>query len=141
MSLLRLQRRAPRRRRGSNAVEFALILPILITLFAGIVEWGWTLNQQMMVVQAAREGARAGVSTPRDDDPETAAQARVVQSLNDMGLNGGAAVVTVSIVGAYPDELLQVNLALPHQPIIGLVPIPVDLKAALTMRLEEQVAP
>lgn len=134
-------RRCARSRRGSNAVEFALILPILITLLAGIVEWGWTLNQQMMVVQAAREGARAGVSTPRDDDPETAAQARVVQSLNDMGLNGGAATVTVSIVGAYPDELLQVNLALPHQPIIGLVPIPVDLKAALTMRLEEQVAP
>ena len=141
MSMISLHRSAARRRRGSNAVEFALILPILITLFAGIVEWGWTLNQQMMVVQAAREGARAGVSTPRDDDPETAAQARVVQSLNDMGLNGGAATVTVSIVGAYPDELLQVNLALPHQPIIGLVPIPVDLKAALTMRLEEQVAP
>lgn len=134
-------RRCARSRRGSNAVEFALILPILITLLAGIVEWGWTLNQQMMVVQAAREGARAGVSTPRDDDPETAAQARVVQSLNDMGLKGSAATVTVSIVGAYPDELLQVNLALPHQPIIGLVPIPVDLKAALTMRLEEQVAP
>lgn len=134
-------RRCARSRRGSNAVEFALILPILITLLAGIVEWGWTLNQQMMVVQAAREGARAGVSTPRDDDPETAAQARVVQSLNDMGLNGSAATVTVSIVGAYPDELLQVNLALPHEPIIGLVPIPVDLKAALTMRLEEQVAP
>ena len=134
-------RRCARSRRGSNAVEFALILPILITLLAGIVEWGWTLNQQMMVVQAAREGARAGVSTPRDDDPETAAQARVIQSLNDMGLNGSAATVTVSIVGAYPDELLQVNLALPHQPIIGLVPIPVDLKAALTMRLEEQVAP
>ena len=134
-------RRCARSRRGSNAVEFALILPILITLFAGIVEWGWTLNQQMMVVQAAREGARAGVSTPRDDDPETAAQARVVQSLNDMGLNGSAATVTVSIVGAYPDELLQVDLALPHEPIIGLVPMPVDLKAALTMRLEEQVAP
>lgn len=122
-------------------MEFALILPILITLFAGIVEWGWTLNQQMMVLQAAREGARAGVSTPRDDDPETAAQARVVQSLNDMGLKGSAAAVTVNIVGAYPDELLQVDLALPHEPIIGLVPMPVDLKAALTMRLEEQVAP
>ena len=139
--MISLHRSAARRRRGSNAVEFALILPILITLFAGIVEWGWTLNQQMMVVQAAREGARAGVATPRDDDPESAAQARVVQALNDMGLNGGAATVTVSIVGAYPDELLQVNLALPHEPIIGLVPIPVDLKAALTMRLEEQVAP
>lgn len=122
-------------------MEFALILPILITLFAGIVEWGWTLNQQMMVLQAAREGARAGVSTPRDDDPESAAQTRVVQSLNDMGLKGSAAAVTVSIVGAYPDELLQVDLALPHEPIIGLVPMPVDLKAALTMRLEEQVAP
>jgi Flp pilus assembly protein TadG len=133
--------RCARRRRGSNAVEFALILPILITLFAGIVEWGWTLNQQMMVLQAAREGARAGVSTPRDDDPESAAQTRVVQSLNDMGLKGSAAAVTVNIIGAYPDELLQVDLALPHEPIIGLVPMPVDLKAALTMRLEEQVAP
>jgi Flp pilus assembly protein TadG len=122
-------------------VEFALILPILITLFAGIVEWGWTLNQQMMVVQAAREGARAGVATPRDDDPAGAAEARAVQSLNDMGLKGSAAVVTANITGVYPDELLQVNLALPHEPIIGLVPIPVDLKAALTMRLEEQVAP
>lgn len=132
--------RAPGRR-GSNAVEFALILPILITLFAGIVEWGWTLNQQMMVVQAAREGARVGASTPRDEDPEGAASARVVESLNDMGLNGGAASVTATITGAYPDELIQVTLALPHQPIIGLVPIPVDLKAALTMRLEEQVAP
>ncbi|MCK6519902.1 pilus assembly protein [Myxococcota bacterium] len=141
MSLSSLHRRARRDRRGSNAVEFALILPILILLFAGIVEWGWTLNQQMMVVQAAREGARAGVSTPRDDDPETAAEARAVQALNDMGLNGSAAVVTATITGAYPDELLQVSLALPHQPIIGLVPIPVDLKAALTMRLEEQVAP
>jgi Flp pilus assembly protein TadG len=101
-------------------VEFALILPILITLFAGIVEWGWTLNQQMMVLQAAREGARAGVSTPRDDDPESAAETRAVQSLNDMGLKGSAAVVTVNITGAYPDELLQVESGAPpradHRP-------------------------
>jgi hypothetical protein len=93
------------------------------------------------VVQAAREGARAGAATPRDDDPATVAEARVVESLNDMGLDGGAAKVSATITGAYPDELLQVTLALEHQPIIGLVPIPVDLKASLTMRLEEQVAP
>lgn len=44
--------------RGASAVEFAIILPILLTLLLGIVEFGYLFNQQISLTQAAREGAR-----------------------------------------------------------------------------------
>lgn len=45
--------------RGASAVEFALVLPVLIALVLGIIEFGFYFNQQISVTQAAREGARA----------------------------------------------------------------------------------
>ncbi|ACL42391.1 TadE family protein (plasmid) [Pseudarthrobacter chlorophenolicus A6] len=47
-----------RSERGSVAVEFALILPILIAVLLGIMEFGRAYNAQITVTAAAREGAR-----------------------------------------------------------------------------------
>jgi len=44
--------------RGQSAVEFALVLPILIIILLGIVEFGWFLNAKITITSAAREGAR-----------------------------------------------------------------------------------
>lgn len=44
--------------RGAAAVEFALILPILITLLLGVMEFGYAMFVQATVAGAAREGAR-----------------------------------------------------------------------------------
>lgn len=44
--------------RGSAAVEFALIVPVLVSLLLGIVEFGRAYNAQITVTAAAREGAR-----------------------------------------------------------------------------------
>ncbi|GER21624.1 hypothetical protein NCCP1664_01210 [Zafaria cholistanensis] len=44
--------------RGASAVEMALLLPILVTLVFGIIEFGYAFNQQISLSQAAREGAR-----------------------------------------------------------------------------------
>jgi len=53
------ERRAGRKsERGATLVEFALILPILITLLFGVVEFGRLLNAQVVVTSATREGAR-----------------------------------------------------------------------------------
>jgi Flp pilus assembly protein TadG len=45
--------------RGAAAVEFALIAPLLVVLFLGIVEFGRAYHVQTMLSQAAREGVRA----------------------------------------------------------------------------------
>jgi Flp pilus assembly protein TadG len=47
-----------RRERGAAAVEFALILPVLLILVLGIVEYGRAYNTQTIVSGAAREGVR-----------------------------------------------------------------------------------
>lgn len=44
--------------RGASAVEFAIILPVLLTLLLGIIEFGYLFNQQISLTQSAREGAR-----------------------------------------------------------------------------------
>jgi Flp pilus assembly protein TadG len=44
--------------RGVVAVEFALVLPILLLVVFGIIDFGRMLNAQITLTQAAREGAR-----------------------------------------------------------------------------------
>ncbi|WP_344125586.1 TadE family protein [Luedemannella flava] len=48
-----------RRDRGAAAVEFALVLPVLLILVFGIIDFGRMLNAKITLTQAAREGARA----------------------------------------------------------------------------------
>lgn len=44
--------------RGATVVEFALLLPLLLLVVLGIVDFGRMLNAQITLTQAAREGAR-----------------------------------------------------------------------------------
>ena len=48
-----------RRERGAVAVEMAIILPLLLLVVGGIVDFGRLLFTQNIVTNAAREGARA----------------------------------------------------------------------------------
>lgn len=43
---------------GAAAVEFALILPVLMILILGLVEFSLVFNAQISMTNAAREGAR-----------------------------------------------------------------------------------
>jgi Flp pilus assembly protein TadG len=43
---------------GAAAVEFALVVPLLLLLLLGIIEFGRVFNAQMQVTAAAREAAR-----------------------------------------------------------------------------------
>jgi Flp pilus assembly protein TadG len=47
--------------RGAAAVEFALVLPLLVTLVFGIVQAGLALNTKLTLTHAVREGARTAI--------------------------------------------------------------------------------
>jgi len=54
---------------GAAAVEFALVLPILVMLLFGIIQFGTAFNQKQGLHAAAREGARVGsISTSTQQD-------------------------------------------------------------------------
>jgi Flp pilus assembly protein TadG len=47
--------------RGASAVEFAIVLPLLVLLLFGIIELSLALYDQAMITNASREGARFGI--------------------------------------------------------------------------------
>lgn len=49
------------RERGAAAVEFALVLPILLLFLGGIIDFGRAFFTQVVLTNAAREGVRAAV--------------------------------------------------------------------------------
>ncbi|MBE0466414.1 MAG: pilus assembly protein [Candidatus Desulforudis sp.] len=57
---------------GQSAVEFALILPVLILIVLGIIEFGWLLNSKITLTSASREGARVAIVTDDEDRVKTA---------------------------------------------------------------------
>jgi TadE-like protein len=54
-------RRAEDRERGASAVEFALVLPVLLLMLFGIVDYGLYFTNQLAVNQGVQEAARQAV--------------------------------------------------------------------------------
>jgi len=52
------------RDRGSAAVEFVLVLPVVLALLLATVEVAVAARVQLEVTQAARQGAREAATTP-----------------------------------------------------------------------------
>ena len=54
--------RKRRRERGQALVEFALVLPVFLAIVLATVDFGWALRSYITLTNAAREGARLGVT-------------------------------------------------------------------------------
>ena len=58
----RMKRLAPR---AQGVAEFAIVLPILLLLILGLINLGVVVTTQIVITQAAWEGARAGATLDR----------------------------------------------------------------------------
>jgi Flp pilus assembly protein TadG len=84
-------RRSMRNRPGQGLVEFALLLPILLLMLMGIIEFARAWNIRHVVTDAAREGTRNLVVR---DMTATEAEAIVATRLQAAGLNPDNATIT-----------------------------------------------
>lgn len=64
-------RQGRRDERGAAAVEFAIVLPVLLLLVFGIIEFGLLFNRFITITHAAREGVRVTALTGGAIDPLT----------------------------------------------------------------------
>lgn len=60
-----------RRAEGQSLVEFVLVLPLLLVLVFGIIEFGNLWRQYQIVTNAAREGARTAILPSTSDSEVT----------------------------------------------------------------------
>lgn len=62
-------RKRDKKSRGQSLVEFTILLPILIMMLSGLIEFGFMLNYYLDLIDAARESARwAANDDPLRDD-------------------------------------------------------------------------
>jgi Flp pilus assembly protein TadG len=59
--------------RGAAAVEMALVMPLLIAMIIGIIDFSRIFNAELQLSQAAREGVRLASLRPNPSAPEVTA--------------------------------------------------------------------
>lgn len=134
-----------RHARGAELVELALILPILLIIIAGIVDFGFMFQAFMVVNNAAREGARVRILPGYTNADATA---RVNNYMSASGLTGTATTSVNAITiptggaGAPPSNGVRVTVTYPYTftllgPVLAVSGITsVNLTATSAMRLE-----
>jgi hypothetical protein len=125
------------RRRGAAAIEFVLITPTLVLLFAGIVEYGRIYQQLGFLHVIAADAARTGSMVPLDEDPDLKAIAKAHELLWGYDIRCIYCVDSSISLGTY--DTIAVELRRPYVPILGLVPTPLWLQSRTTMMMWEQV--
>ena len=132
--------------RGQSLVEFALVLPVLLLLLLGILEFGWLFNGQITLTSAAREGARTAV-VREDEMAVRVAIKRHVEGLSGFefgGLYGSRAEMEAAgplqpreVRAAKETECDAVHIYVHGNvpPLVGLIS-PRELTAHAVMRKE-----
>jgi Flp pilus assembly protein TadG len=124
-------------RRGNNAIEFALILPVLLTLIFGAMEYSWYFVQWEAVVRATSVGVRAGSQLKRTGTPSPTSTAVTVAKSTltaSFPAIGNASTVTCTTPG---NNTVQCTLTAPYAPLIRYLPTPTTLVYTASMRLED----
>jgi Flp pilus assembly protein TadG len=70
--------------RGQTMTEFAIVLPILVVLLFGIIQFGIAFNNYVTVTDAARAGARKAAVSRNSSDPAGACTSMVRSSAGDL---------------------------------------------------------
>jgi Flp pilus assembly protein TadG len=133
---------AQRDQDGAAAVEFALLLPLLVVLLFGFIQFGTAFNTRIQATNAAREGARmavVGINNWADVGGGTAFWQAVQQ---DAGLGdiNNCVLSTDDVVGG----TLTVTYDYPLDLVIPFMPSPPSWQtgtAKATMRIEQLSAP
>jgi Flp pilus assembly protein TadG len=126
-----------RARRGAAAVEFALILPVVLGILSVTVDYGNLLYMRSLVVQSALDGARSG-GRAAPDDVLTDAEAAARESLTNLGIACDVdCTVEATFIEVADFDAVRVRVDVSHTPLFGLVPTPTRVGARMAVRVEE----
>lgn len=107
--------------KGVAAVEFALVVPLLMTLIFGMIEFSLLFYNKAMLTNACREGARQGIVFRADEDgnrdpvTDTEIMDVVLSYCQDYMVNFGPDSLTASDItvnrpsGTAPGQPLEVS--------------------------------
>lgn len=141
--------RSKNRQKGMAAVEFGLVMPVVIVLLFAVFEFGMAFWRKQVLTAAVREGARAGIVATNPRKTKAEIEAEVFEYLDGVGYTaagrtatatgaGGAAGTALTVTATYPTSFLILS----RLPLGSGVDSKVDgngnmtLTASVTMQME-----
>ncbi|MCH8112223.1 MAG: pilus assembly protein [Proteobacteria bacterium] len=124
-----------RSERGVAAVEFAFILPILLMLFSGIVQFGSIMFLENHMTNVARETSRRiAVGELAQADAASSAQ----QALVNWGVTYEVSVAATDVGGGNQDITVAISLPMAEAALMDVLGVfqSGNLTAVVTMRQE-----
>lgn len=135
--------------KGSAIIEFAFVLPVLLIIFFGIVEFGIALYNKAIITNASREGARAGIIyTGAGNAPVTDEVIRgVVNSYCDTHMISfqedadPVVAITRATSPNFPQQVLTVDVTYTYSglglgQLLSAIGGPIDIAASTSMKME-----
>ena len=121
--------RVLKREDGQDLIELALVLPLLLLILVLVVDLGRAFNTQMVLVNAAREGARQAA---RDTFNVQAVTEAALHETRNAGLADDA--VSVAVSSASSGNPVQVTVQYDFSLISGILPFgSIPLSSAVSM--------
>ncbi len=131
------------REKGTSAVEFALILPLLLLLLFLIIEFGFVLYDKAVITNASREGARTGILMRDPRVPVSTVVSTVNAYCASNLISFGTSTTTTTVSGApcVPANDITVTVAYPYNflfvpKFLGSATRQINLTASTIMRCE-----
>ncbi len=119
-----------RRGSGSVAVEFALVIPVVLLVVLAVAEVAVVARAQLELINAAREGAREAATSPDPSEALAAARAALGGAADDARIS----VRRPHVVGASAEVVITLPHRLAPAMFGGAV---IELKGRASMRVEQ----
>ncbi|MGH7258054.1 MAG: TadE/TadG family type IV pilus assembly protein, partial [Nitrospiraceae bacterium] len=100
--------------RGAAAVEFAILLPVLMLILFGIIEFGMVMYSREIITNASREGARTGIVQATAKPTAGQIQTVVTNYLTGTGIDPNQVTINITGVGLAAPNTLTVTVAYPY---------------------------
>ena len=114
--------------------EFALVLPLMVVLLFGIIQFGITFNNYITLTDAVRAGARKGTVARHLADPAGATVAQVRTAATDLK----AADLQITVVSSWdPGDEVRVSASYPYEiKVLGVTIKKGRMNSTTTERVE-----
>jgi len=130
------------RRRGGTAIEFALTLPVFLTLIFGMIDYGLYFAGQATLDSVTGANCRSGAELdPMIFDVPTETENNLETVLNTLPLitcAGGGCSVSAQLDGTAPAQLLFCEATAGFQSLTGFTPVPQSIRSTSVQRMEWQ---
>jgi Flp pilus assembly protein TadG len=122
--------------RGQTMTEFALILPLLVVLLFGIIQFGIIFNNYVTLTDAVRAGAREAAVSRGSGNPSGACVTRVLGAAGN--LDQTQLQPTISCVSTWaPGSDVTVSASYPYDvSLLGWVVASGQLNSTMKERVE-----